>query len=140
MWWCRMHDLSAVQPAKVTSMKKALAQWIASVAKSRGPTETNCEAIAPRPVPSHPAGPFAPDPSAANCTYKPHATMPGSHPLKMSGIGSKQECCAACMNTTWCVVAIYQQPARSCNMHGADDNKPLKEGIDWGIGTGRVSF
>ena len=83
-------------------MKAALAAWIASVAKSRGmnslhafiiilhvyftyifdillsgsgPTETNCDAVTPPPAPSparHPEGPFAPDPSAANCTCVLH--------------------------------------------------------------------
>lgn len=117
-------------------MKAALDQWIASVAKSRGPTETNCEA--PAPPPTHPAGPFAPDPTAGNCTYKPHATMPNSHPVMVRGVGTKQACCVACMNTTWCVVAVYQQAERSCNMHGAEDNKPLKKGVDWGVDTGRA--
>ena len=68
-----MHDLSAAQPARTASMKAALADWIASVAKSRGPTETNCAAIRPpqphpHPVGPHPPGPYRPDPSAANRT------------------------------------------------------------------------
>ena len=135
-----MHDLAAAQPARVESMKLALAEWIASVAKSRGPSETNCGAtISPTPAPGpHPNGPFSPDPSATNCTYTNHSTMPGSHPFKIEGIESKEGCCVACMNTTWCIVAIYQQTQQSCNMHGADDNKPLKKGMDWGIDTGRL--
>ena len=70
--------------------------------------------------------------------YESHVTMPGSHPVKDEGTASKEKCCESCMNTTWCVAAVYQQAQHSCNMHGSDDDKPLKEGEDWGVTTGRL--
>ena len=73
-----MHDLSSQQPARVSQMKAGLAQWILAVAKSRGPTETNCEAIGPPPPPAHPAGRFTPVDGGTNCTFTEDVTMPGT--------------------------------------------------------------
>ena len=57
-----MHDLSEKLPLKAKQMKTALLEWIEAVAKSRGPSETNCQAMLPPspPSPSPAAGPFTP--------------------------------------------------------------------------------
>eukprot|EP01046_Picozoa_sp_COSAG06_P000748 COSAG06_NODE_22_length_33148_cov_102.016279_7_plen_83_part_00 len=71
--------------------------------------------------------------------FKSKVTMPGSRPTKLGGVTSKEACCTACFNTSWCVAAIYQPPPlSSCNMHGGGDVKPLTAGEDWGCSTGRA--
>ena len=58
-----MHDLSDKLPLKAKQMKTSLLEWIEAVAKSRGPSETNCQAMLPPPSPPSPspaAGPFKP--------------------------------------------------------------------------------
>ena len=42
-----------------------------------------------------------------------------------------------CLNTTWCEVAIWQSHIQSCNMHGGDEVRPLREGVNWACVTGR---
>jgi hypothetical protein len=150
-----MHDLSSAMPDRVRAMRNSLAAWIASVAKSRGPAETNCENWTPcppgqcyrsyacencsKPAPPPPPspGPFRPTVNS-NCTYQEHRTMPASRPIKVPNVASATDCCAACFNTSFCVVAIYQRELRSCNMHTLSDNKPLAHGEDVACVTGRT--
>ena len=121
-----MHDLSDKLPLKAKQMKTALLEWIEAVAKSRGPSETNCQAMLPPPSPPSPspaAGPFTPivtrtivaetcapqssqtwscrQAGAQNCTWVEHSTMPGSSPTRKPGVASKELCCAACFDTSW---------------------------------------
>ena len=133
------HDLSGAMPSRVTAMKAALQAWIDAVAVSRGPKETNCAGPPPSPPspPSPPPGPFKPSPSLRNCTFTARKTMPGSHPIKQHAT-SQEECCGACFATTWCVAAIFQVHANSCNMHGLDDVHALKQGVDESVLTGRA--
>ena len=129
------HDLAPAMPKKVAEMKASLATWITSVAASRGPKETNCASHAPSPSPA-PVGPYTPSPLLTNCTFATGKTMPGSLPIKAPA-ASADACCSLCFGTTWCIAAIYQPTQQSCNMHAANDVRPLKEGVDVSVVTGR---
>jgi hypothetical protein len=134
-----MHDLSSGQPQRVAAMRRALAAWIVSVAKSTGPAEANCRALGPTPFKhlSHAPGVFTPVKGLSNCTWEPNKSIPGGQPTLVSGIATREACCSACLYTTWCTLAIYGAQGERCSMYAADDARPLKAGQGMACTTGR---